>query len=245
MALDSHAEPKRGTAYPVSGSPEQRKIWVAPDSQFERGRLRWSADEAIANPSQLLSNSGKRESRMEYKTKRSNNIPRDAHALTFSTLQRQPLLARQGVAEAFLEAVANARRCLAFQLWAYVVMPEHAHLLVWPERPDSSIGPILRAIKMPSAKVIFSLHPDLRDHCRVQRKDEPDIFRIWEPGGGYDRNIRNVKAAWRQIHYIHRNPVTAGLVGKPEEWQYSSAGAYLETAIPTLIPVDRCPWWLD
>jgi hypothetical protein len=32
---------------------------------------------------------------------------------------------------------------------------------------------------------------------------------------------------WTKLHYIHRNPVEAGLVNSPEEYKYSSARNYI------------------
>lgn len=43
----------------------------------------------------------------------------------------------------------------------------------------------------------------------------------------YDRNIRNHKEFVKKLRYIHRNPVTAGLVDKPEDWKWSSFRHYL------------------
>jgi putative transposase len=48
-----------------------------------------------------------------------------------------PFLLRPRVREWFREALEAARAKFGFQLWAYVLMPEHAHLLVYPgEAPE-------------------------------------------------------------------------------------------------------------
>jgi REP element-mobilizing transposase RayT len=59
------------------------------------------------------------------KRRRSFNTPHHAHALTFSTYRRRPFLLLPGVAEAFLARLDAARVKHAFEVWAYVVMPEH------------------------------------------------------------------------------------------------------------------------
>ena len=51
------------------------------------------------------------------------------------------------------------------------------------------------------------------------------MFRFWQAGGGFDRNLWNAKAIHNSIKYIEYNPVRAGLVNAPEEWQWSSAHA--------------------
>ncbi len=42
-----------------------------------------------------------------------------------------------------------------------------------------------------------------------------------------DEVIRNEKMFWAKLHYIHLNPVKAGIVSKPEEYKYSSARNYI------------------
>ena len=51
------------------------------------------------------------------------------------------------------------------------------------------------------------------------------MFRFWQAGGGFDRNLCNPKAIHSSVNYIEYNPVRAGLVNAPEEWQWSSARA--------------------
>jgi REP element-mobilizing transposase RayT len=65
--------------------------------------------------------------------KRFNN-PCDAHALTFSCFRRQAFLSKDGSRQWLIEAIDRSRRKLPFHVWAYVIMPDHAHLLVWPRR---------------------------------------------------------------------------------------------------------------
>ena len=38
---------------------------------------------------------------------------------------------------------------LVFDIWAYVIMPEHCHVLIFPRLPKYDISPILFAIKVP------------------------------------------------------------------------------------------------
>ena len=47
---------------------------------------------------------------------------------------------------------------------------------------------------------------------------------FWQPGGGFDNNAVDPKVILRMIDYIHGNPVRRGLVQRPEDWKWSSAG---------------------
>jgi hypothetical protein len=49
--------------------------------------------------------------------------------------------------------------------------------------------------------------------------------------------ITNEKALCQKIDYIHNNPVKTRLVGRPEDWIYSSAGKYAGK--------DNCPLDVD
>jgi hypothetical protein len=42
-----------------------------------------------------------------------------------------------------------------------------------------------------------------------------------------DEVIRNEKMFWVKLHYIHDNPVKAGIVLQPEQYKYSSARNYI------------------
>jgi putative transposase len=65
---------------------------------------------------------------------KSYNEPGHAHELTFSCFKRLPLLSRDRTRRWFLEALDTARLRLQLALWAYVIMPEHVHVIVWRER---------------------------------------------------------------------------------------------------------------
>src|SRR5205807_10376672 len=83
--------------------------------------------------------------------KRFNN-PGDAHALTFSCFHRQAFLSKDRSRRWLIMAIERARTIHPFHVWAYVIMPEHAHLLLWPTVLDYNISHILNSIKQSVAK---------------------------------------------------------------------------------------------
>jgi putative transposase len=82
---------------------------------------------------------------------RSYNIPGHAHELTFSCFRRLPLLSRDRTRRWLVDAMEAARRN-HLQLWAYVIMPEHVHLLFWPNRKEYEVRLIRTALKVPVAR---------------------------------------------------------------------------------------------
>src|SRR4051794_35161592 len=80
------------------------------------------------------------------------NTPGHAHYLTFSCFQRKPFLNRDRTRAWLIDAINLSRRNHAFDLWAWVIMPEHSHLLIFPTQDIYSISGILSTIKQSVAK---------------------------------------------------------------------------------------------
>ncbi len=67
------------------------------------------------------------------KTIKHYNYPGHAHFLTFSCFKRLALLDRERARNWFVQALSEAKEKYEFALWAYVIMPEHAHLIIFPQ----------------------------------------------------------------------------------------------------------------
>ncbi|MBI1374711.1 MAG: hypothetical protein GC159_18485 [Phycisphaera sp.] len=86
---------------------------------------------------------------------------------------------------------------------------------------------ILTALKRPvsdaaKAHLVVTNQSDWLARLTV-RKGDRDVFRFWQPGGGYDRNIYSDDELIEKISYIHNNPVRRGLVERAIDWPWSSA----------------------
>jgi REP element-mobilizing transposase RayT len=122
-------------------------------------------------------------------------------------------------------------------LFGYVVMPRHFHLLLMPN--GRGLAATMHALKRLSAE----------DLLRIRGTRGP----IWQ-ARYFDFILRRAHDFWDKLEYIHQNPVTAGLVKRPEEWRWSSAAHYAKSGrAPVLVdavnlPADRdallwpAPW---
>jgi putative transposase len=151
------------------------------------------------------------------------NIPNHVHFLTFSCYRRMQVLAHSEACAMLATSLNSARTNLEFELWSFVFMPDHVHLLLRPRRESYSMAQILRHIKAPFAKHLVeqwrSHHPE-----RIRRLQAPDCtIRVWQRGGGFDRNLHSEELVRRAINYIEWNPVRRGLVTDPLQWEWSSA----------------------
>jgi putative transposase len=175
------------------------------------------------------------------------NTPGHAHELTFSCYRRQCFFDHSAACRILLDEIDRSRTIYKFNLWAYVIMPHHVHLLIWPLNHQYDIGRIESGIKGVMAKryrkYLSENHPDKLDSLLISMGIE-QRFIFWQKGGGFDRNLWNAKAIHAAIRYIEDNPVRAGLVASSEEWQWSSAWARSQTkgvipdifAMPVALP---------
>jgi putative transposase len=170
------------------------------------------------------------------------NEPGHAHELTFSCFQRQAFLTSDRARLWFVDAIKMARKRHSFHLWAYVIMPEHAHILLWPTRSTYDIGSILSTIKLPVTRraqnFVREHAPEFLSRMAHIQPNGKVQHRFWQRGGGYDRNSFEPETIWKQIEYIHANPVRRGLCRCPEDWYWSSAGIYTHLRAEPLT-VDR------
>jgi putative transposase len=130
------------------------------------------------------------------------------HFLTFSCYHRKPKLRTTEACSLFLGSLERVRRQFGFLVYGYVLMPEHVHLLVSePEAPG--LARALQSLKQSIARQL------------ALRAAEP----FWQERY-YDFNVWSERKFVEKLRYIHRNPVTRGLVERPEDWRWSSFRHY-------------------
>jgi REP element-mobilizing transposase RayT len=122
------------------------------------------------------------------------------------TLREGPQYLRNpDVARVVVEAIRYVEKPLEmYAVDSYVVMSNHVHLLVEPFREARCF---LKAVKNYSA----------REANRLLGRSGP----FWQ-AESYDHWVRDAEELGRIRAYIHENPVKAGLVGKAEEYRWSS-----------------------
>jgi len=180
--------------------------------------------------------------------RRTYNEPGHAHELTFSCFRGFQFLKAKRVCRWLAGSIEKARSAHEFDLWAYVFMPEHVHLILWPRRKEYRIETIRQAIKQPVARKatiwLEENRPDWIPRITVE-KGKVSRRRFWQKGAGYDRNIFEYSTLLHMIDYIHDNPVRRDLCSKPTDWRWSSATAHIgnQTGPLAIDPVPKD--WLE
>jgi putative DNA methylase len=97
----------------------------------------------------------------------------------------------------------------SYDLLAWVVMPNHVHVIL---KPHQKLPEILRWLKTATA---------VRANNIVGRTGQPFWQREY-----FDRWIRTSKELASVTAYVETNPVKAGFVGCVEDWPWSSASRH-------------------
>ncbi len=118
-------------------------------------------------------------------------------------------------------------------LLAYVIMPEHLHVILYPHRRQGGeLVPISELLGAFKQHLGFHGKERLRQVWRSQRRLWSEPLNRWALGEfdkreimherGYDRNIFSESEFREKVDYVHKNPITRGLVPRAELWRWSS-----------------------
>lgn len=126
--------------------------------------------------------------------------------LTAGTYNKINILQSDRMADLFCEVMLRYRDAGKLKLHAFVVMPNHIHLLLTV--PDGlTLERVMQFIKGGfsfEAGKLFGIHSP-----------------IWQKSF-VDRRVRDASECSRYVDYIHQNPVRAGLICSPGEFVFSS-----------------------
>ncbi len=168
------------------------------------------------------------------------DLPGAMHFVTGATINRLPVFMRVDYCTEFFEVLTEVCRDWPCKLIAYVVMPDHVHLVCNPR--DGRIKEFTGALKGLSAKRICSLS-DEKQFVREVPDTDGSVHQVWQ---------ESFKALplwsgwmiWQKDNYIHANPVKAGICKSAKEYQWSSFGVFYQGATEP-VAVDRDWWWED
>jgi putative transposase len=136
--------------------------------------------------------------------------------VTTATRDRRPIFEISRAADLFIDTLLHYRTLGHYKLHAYVVMPDHVHLILTPQ-----------SITLEQAVALIKNGFEYRLDTKL---------RVWEDGfTGYSvANIRDLEVVRA---YLHQLPVRAGMAAAAELYPHSSA--YRQgpiTAIPATQP---------
>jgi putative transposase len=151
----------------------------------------------------------------------------ELHFVTFSCVQRKPLLGTPAARDYFVHVFDEIRTRYEFLLIGYVVMPEHVHLLI-SEPAKGNLSKVLQVLKQQVARKLLKINPG----------NEPSPATHFWMRRFYDFNVWSGDKITEKLQYMHMNPVKRDLVPHPSDWAWSS-WAFYTTGEQGLISIDR------
>ena len=165
---------------------------------------------------------------------------KDQEAIYYLTLQIVDwvdVFTRKRYRDIVIESMQYCRQKKGLEIFAYVIMSNHIHLIV--RASDGNLSDILRDMKRHTSKTILS---------SIENKDEFESRKEWMfnrfscAAGKHQRNenyqlwthenhavvLHSPGFMKEKLDYIHENPVRAGIVEKPWDYIYSSAKNYVD-----------------
>jgi putative transposase len=122
--------------------------------------------------------------------------------------RRQAIFSQPSDYEVFLTTLADAIQQVPLTILSYVIMPNHFHLVLWPER----------GVEI-SAFMHWFMNAHIRRHCRFGE--------LWGTGHLYQGRFKAFPIQTGHhlatvLRYVEANPLRARLVSKAEDWSWSS-----------------------
>jgi putative transposase len=166
--------------------------------------------------------------------------------LTSVCKDRLPIFRTDELASVCAAAFDEARGSAGILIFAYVIMPDHSHIVTDSSRTASEV---LRYLNGIAAKRVIDhlkdegLHSSLlklreetkrRNYKHSVWEHHPNVFEIY----GEDNLMQ-------KVNYIHQNPVRAGLAERAEDYMFSSARVWKGTSAenePLRVDLDKIAW---
>ncbi|HNB87393.1 MAG TPA: transposase [Anaerolineales bacterium] len=138
--------------------------------------------------------------------------------ITSSTVGSVKILSTDAHLNLWVETFKELILQFKIKLIAWVILPNHYHILFMPEKADE-LGSFMKRLNGNTSR-------------KLNLFDDQAGRSVWY--SYWDTCIRNERDFWTRFNYIHYNPVKHGYVEYPGEWRFSSYSFYLRD--------DESPW---
>ena len=174
----------------------------------------------------------------------SPNAP--AYYLTSVTKDRLPVFRLDTLKSVVCSALNEARTSGGFLILAYVIMPDHLHIISDGERKSSVVLRFMNGLV--SRRVIDFLkkegHSSSLEKLRHASYRRGHEYSLWD----HHPNIRLLTSEsmlMQRVHYTHQNPVRLGLVESADNYHFSSVRVWNRNPLegePLNVDTDQIKW---
>ncbi|MEA4974563.1 MAG: transposase [Paludibacter sp.] len=175
------------------------------------------------------------------------------HYVTFQIVEWIDLFTRKVYRDIIIDSLRFCQKNKGLEIYAFVIMSNHIHLLI--SSNTGRLSETIKEFKSYTAKQILK-EIELGIESRKQwmlnlfefaakKHKRNEKYQVWTHEN-HAEQIYSDKFILQKIHYIHDNPVRAGIVEKPEDYLYSSARAFAAKScvldvVDMILPIDKLP----
>lgn len=148
--------------------------------------------------------------------------------ITCTVHQWVDVFTRSCYSDIIVESLQYCRQNKGLEIMCWVIMSNHMHLIVSCKEPNRLSDIIRDFKKYTAAQVVRAIEENTWESRRswlLWIFKSNDAITFWQPDN-HAKEITTKVFFLEKLHYIHENPVRAGLVAKAEHWEYSSAGDF-------------------
>ena len=162
-------------------------------------------------------------------------IPGALWFFTLVTYQRRIIFDNESVIAKLIRVIKKVSIMKPCQIEAFVILPDHIHLIMSLPEGDSDYSTRIKMIKAAFTKDY------LKDLKETPRNDKGEM-RVWQ-SRFWEHGIREDNDLERHLDYIHYNPVKHGYVESPDQWLNSSFQDYVKLGMYPASNVESKSMW--
>jgi REP-associated tyrosine transposase len=166
--------------------------------------------------------------------------------ITAVAKNRLPVFQTDAITLITCKAIDEARTSCGFLLFAYVIMPDHFHVLTDQPREPSTVLQFIKGIV--SRRVLGYLR-EMKYESSLKKLEHDNWKRnhrysLWQ----HDSDVFSITSEstfMQKVNYIHQNPVRAGLVERAEDYRWSGARVWSNCRSddePLKVDIDKIVW---
>jgi len=162
------------------------------------------------------------------------------HYLTSATHNRLAVFQTARMKELVCKALDEARTSAKLLIFAYVIMPDHLHMLIGSDKRPSDV---LRYVNGITGHRVIEFLKNSGYESSLQKLSHATGLRkhkysLWNHHPNL-KLITTENGLLEKANYIHQNPVRGGLVKNAEDYRWSSIRCWARK------PLDDEPLWVD
>ncbi len=161
--------------------------------------------------------------------------PEAAYFVSFAVVDWLDVFTRNEYKDILIDSLHYCQKEKGMEVYAWCIMTNHVHLVfrsIKSEKPEQLLGDFKRFTSKAIVKAIMQNPKESRKEVLLKqfqlsaaKSSNVKNFQFWRHDNKPIELWSN-KVIFQKINYIHKNPVVAGFVFRPEDYIYSSAIDY-------------------